>query len=63
LEITRLAVAIKHNLSVIVKVRDGPVTDNNVIHYIHGDIKVVVVVEGVDGKAGVLRAIRWKQKR
>ena len=63
LEITGLAVAIDKNLSVIVKVWDGPVTDNNLIQNIHCDVKIVGVIEGVNGKAGVLRALRCKQIR
>jgi len=60
-DITRPAVAIDHDLSIIVKVRDRAVTNNNVIDYIHSHVKVVVIVERIDGKSGVLGAIRWKQ--
>jgi len=60
-DITRSAVAIDHHLSVIVKVRDRAVTNYNVIDYIHCHVKVVVIVECIDGKSGVLGAIRWKQ--
>jgi hypothetical protein len=43
-DVARLAVAIDHDLSVIIEVRDGTVTYYDVVGYINSHVKVVIVI-------------------
>jgi hypothetical protein len=59
--VTRLSVAIDHDLSVIIEVRDGTVTYYDVVGYIDSHVKIVIVIQSVDREAGVRRAVRGEQ--
>jgi hypothetical protein len=42
--VARLAVAVDHDLGIVIQVRHWAVADDDVVSYINSDIKVIVVI-------------------
>jgi hypothetical protein len=59
--VARLAVAIDHDLRIIIKVRHGPVANDDVVGDVNGDLKVAVVVQRVDRETRIRRTVRSEQ--
>jgi hypothetical protein len=63
MDITRLAVAVNHDLCIIVEIRHGPIADDDVVSHVNGHIKVARVIKRVDREARISWTIRGKKMR